>query len=219
MGLTHTVRSIQRLLPGSRWRPTWRTHVLLARRCADAIAPDPQADVVVDSPDNGRFGTLVAFASEQGLDQEWCQDQLRDGAIAFLALSGSGDAVGMGLLTRRPFYVAEIEQTFDPGPQGCYLYATYVTPSARGQKIQRRLDHHRLAHAATLGANIGYALVESDNTASLRGHAAGGFAVVARHTRFAFRSRVLTVLRQNGLPSTGARFTGNGALVHTRLHP
>src|SRR5687767_10294084 len=143
--LTQTVRSsIQRLLPKSSWRPSWCTHVLFARSCADAVAPDPHANVVVASATDVLFPALVRLGKEQGLDEEWCGDQLGDGALAFLALSPAADAVGMGLLTRRPFHVAEIDQTFDPGPQGCYLYATYVTPSARGQKIQRRLDHHRL---------------------------------------------------------------------------
>ena len=218
--LTQTFRSsIQRLFPKSSWRPRWRTHVLLARGCADATAPDPQSNIVVASPADPLFPALVRLGKEQGLDEDWCRDQLGDGALAFLALSAAADAAGMGLLTRRPFHVAEIDQTFDPGPQGCYLYATYVTPSARGQKIQRRLDHHRLAHAATVGAAVGYALVESDNVASLRGHAAGGFEVVARHTRLAFRSKTLTVLRQRPMPFSPPRFTGNGAFVHARLHP
>lgn len=163
-----------------------QTHYLLScatERDGSAAGAPPAECGWVEGARPDRLGLLLGLALEQGLDEEWCLDQLANGASCILALSRQGgqeQALGMGLVTFRPFWIEEIAHQFDPGPQGCYFFATYVRPAYRGRGIQKLLDGQRLARAAALGRRWAYAVVDTSNLPSCRSHRRSGFRPVLR---------------------------------------
>jgi GNAT superfamily N-acetyltransferase len=178
--------------------PTLTGHYLLGR---DIFSRGPEAHrpglttAWVTEPQTPDFSHLLSIAAQQGLDRDWCEERLAAGDGAIVAFR-DGQPAGMGLVTCNPFWVEEISRTFNPGPDGCYLYATFVSPAHRGQRIQKLLDSKRLAWAAARGRRYAYALVERDNHASLRGHQASGFKTVARIDLARWRSLNICCIRR-----------------------
>src|SRR6267142_4108323 len=110
-------------------------------------------------PTDPHFPHLVQIQGEQGLDESWCLEQLQSGSAATVATidqDGQTIPAGVGMFTRNEFFVGEIDSLYQPGPAAAYLYATYVSPPFRGQRIQRLLDLHRVHQAAQ--ANAPYAI-------------------------------------------------------------
>lgn len=149
----------------------------------------------VNSPSDPLFDRLVRVAAEQGVDEAWCREQLDPHADCVLALDLQGEPVGMGLATRRPFWVEEILHTLDPSPDGAYLYATYVTPSHRGKRIQLALDAARMMRHREQGASVAYAVVDGNNEPSVRSHARAGFETAATVRLWRKRNRALAHVR------------------------
>jgi ribosomal protein S18 acetylase RimI-like enzyme len=138
----------------------------------------------VDSPDHPDFHHVLAVAGEQGLDADWCREQLAEGATCGVALLREGDGrerpVGMGMLRMQRFWVEEIGHHFDPGARGAYLYALYVSPAFRGRGIQGLLISQRFRTALYQGRRFAYAMVLSTNIPSIKGHLAQGADISAR---------------------------------------
>jgi GNAT superfamily N-acetyltransferase len=160
---------------------------------------------------------LLQIAQEQDLDDAWCREQLTADDPCILAII-DGHPVGMGLVTRRIFWIEEILHRFDPGPDGCYFYSTYVSPSHRGQRIQTLLDTHRLRWALAQNLRWCYALVEHPNTPSLRAHYRVGFRPSARIDRLRLRHLSLFHIRQLTAISPLASLTHNGFPHWPSLH-
>lgn len=172
-------RLLRRLLPRS------DAHLLLSR---DAAAPIPPFDVAgvrtlpVDRPSDA----LASFATAQGFPAGWTTDMLADGAAALLALDEpTGAALAMAWTTTRPFYVDELQATFDPRG-GAYLFGDFVAPASRGRGLQRLLVARRLELA---GATPAHTIVHPTNVASLRSYERAGFVATARFTRYHWRRR------------------------------
>jgi len=175
----------------------------------------------VSHPDDPQFPLLVRILSEQGLDENWAREQLASGASAILAIveeNGQTLPAGVGVYTRGEFYVGEIDHLYHPGPTACYLYATYVSPSYRGRRIQRLLDLHRVQKGAADGVPHAIAIVLSSNTPSLRGHAAGGFLSAGRIDHFRFRRSSIILLRQKTSRLPVGNFPGGGFFGSRFLH-
>ncbi|HEV8377335.1 MAG TPA: GNAT family N-acetyltransferase, partial [Tepidisphaeraceae bacterium] len=164
---------------------------------------------------------LLGILQEQGLDDAWAHEQLSSGSSAILATveeNGQTIPAGVGLYTRGEFYVGEIDHLYHPGPTACYLYATYVSPAYRGRRIQRLLDLHRVQKGAQDGVPHAIAIVLSSNTASLRGHAAGGFLSAARIDHFRFRRSSIIILRKKTSRLPVGNFPGGGFFRSPFLH-
>jgi GNAT superfamily N-acetyltransferase len=180
------------------------------------IVPPGLHVTAVTSPSDAEFAALVHLSQEQGLDEQWCREQLHDSATACAVLSDSA-AVGMGLVIQKPFEVAEVLRTFDPGPAGAYFFASYVTPQWRGKRIQRLLDICRAQYAARRAARTCYAIVETNNSPSLRAHAASGFRPVMalKLLRLGRLAVIHTRWLTPRIPRAG--FTGGGLRLHPSL--
>ncbi|HEV8292660.1 MAG TPA: GNAT family N-acetyltransferase [Tepidisphaeraceae bacterium] len=175
----------------------------------------------ITSPSDNHFQLLLRILAEQGLDESWAREQLASGSSAILATveeNGQTLPAGVGLYTRGEFYVGEIDHLYHPGPTACYLYATYVSPAYRGRRIQRLLDLHRVQKGAHDGVPHAIAIVHSTNTASLRGHAAGGFLSAARIDHFRFRRSSIIILRKKTSRLPVGNFPGGGIFRSRFLH-
>ena len=175
----------------------------------------------VTHPDDSHFPLLLKILAEQGLDEDWARDQLTSGSSAILAtVEENGQAIpaGVGLYTRGEFYVGEIDHLYHPGPTACYLYATYVSPAWRGRRIQRLLDLHRVKRGAQDGVPHAIAIVLSSNTASLRGHASGGFISSGRIDHFRFRRSSIILLRKKTSRLPVGNLPGGGIFRSQFLH-
>ena len=175
----------------------------------------------VTDPADTRFPLLLQILLEQGLDESWAREQFSSGSSAILATvteNGLTVPAGVGLYTRGEFYVGEIEHLYHPGPTACYLYATYISPAYRGRRIQRLLDLHRVQKGAADGVPHAIAIVLSSNTASLRGHAAGGFASAGRIDHFRFHGSSIIILRKKTSRLPVGYLPGNGICGSRFLH-
>lgn len=172
----------------ARLRPTFESHYHFTQ---DLRATPPREitipsihTIIVHSPHHPAFPHMLAVAQEQGLDLDWCREQLADGATCIVALlreRHSHDCpVGMGMLRTRPFWIEEIRHHFTPGPGGCYLYALYVSPPFRGRGIQHMITAARLRRAVAEGCRYAYTLVLNTNRASVKGHSVRGATLTAR---------------------------------------
>ena len=185
-GLLPRVRSLLRRL--ARPRLAFESHYHFTR---DLRTTPPREVTIrnvymttVDSPEHPDFPHMLTIAAEQGLDADWCQEQLAEAATCGVALLREGDSpdrpVGMCMLRTRPFWVEEIGHHFNPGPRGAYVYALYVSPAFRGRGIQGLLFSHRFQTAAGEGRRFAYSMVLNTNTPSIKGHLAQGAKVSAR---------------------------------------
>src|SRR5258706_1693037 len=175
----------------------------------------------ITNPNDPHFPLLLKILAEQGLDESWAREQLSSGSSAILATvqeNGQTLPAGVGLYTRGEFYVGEIDHLYHPGDTACYLYATYVSPSYRGRRIQRLLDLHRVKKGADDGVPYAIAIVLSTNAASLRGHAAGGFLPAARIDHFRFRGSSIMILRKKTSRLPVGNFPGGGIFHSPFLH-
>jgi len=175
----------------------------------------------VTTPSDPHFPLLLQILQQQGLDESWAREQFASGSSAILATveeNGQTIPAGVGLYTRGEFYVGEINHLYHPGPTACYLYATYVSPPYRGRRIQRLLDLHRVQKGAQDGVPHAIAIVLSSNTASLRGHASGGFLSAARIDHFRLRRSSIIVLRKKTSRLPVGNFPGGGFLSSPFLH-
>ena len=212
------------LLRSIRWRlnqlaRAHQTLHILARPTLSVIVPTVPSVAAhwIDSTSDPHFDRLVAIQSEQGLDEAWCAEQLSSGSGAVVALV-DGTPAGAGMYTRGEFWVGEIDHLYHPGPSACYLYATYVSPRFRGRRIQRLLDLFRVQRGAGDGAPWAIAIVVATNTASLRGHAAGGFRAVARIDHFRLGDTSIMLVRKKTSRAPVGNFPGGGFLGSNCLH-
>jgi len=172
-------------------------------------------------PSAPHFPLLLQILQQQGLDESWAREQFSSGSSAILATvqeNGQTIPAGVGLYTRGEFYVGEIDHLYHPGPTACYLYATYVSPAYRGQRIQRLLDLSRVQKGAQDGVPHAIAIVLSTNAASLRGHATGGFLSAARIDHFRFRGSSIMILRKKSSRLPVGYFPGGGFFGSPFLH-
>jgi len=175
----------------------------------------------VSDPTSQHFPLLLSILQQQGLDQQWALEQLSTGSSAILATiheNGRTIPAGVGLYTRGQFYVGEIDHLYHPGPTACYLYATYVSPVYRGRRIQRLLDLSRVHRGAQDGVPYAIAIVLDSNTASLRGHAAGGFGSAGRIDHLRFHRSSIILLRQKTSRLPVGDFPGGGIFGSRFLH-
>jgi len=175
----------------------------------------------VSEPNDAHFSLLLRILAQQGLDEPWAREQLASGSSAILATvkeNGVTIPAGAGLYTRGEFYVGEIDHLYHPGDTACYLYATYVAPAYRGRRIQRLLDLHRVKKGHENGVPYAIAIVLSSNTASLRGHAAGGFLSAARIDHFRFRRSSIMLMRKKISRLPVGNFPGGGIFHSPFLH-
>ena len=175
---------------------------------------------ITQAADNN-FSLLLRVLQEQGLDENWLREQISSGSSAILATVEENDQTipaGVGLYTCGEFYVGEIDHLYHPGDTACYLYATYVSPAYRGRRIQRLLDLHRVKKGAKDGVPHAIAIVLSSNTASLRGHAAGGILPAARIDHFRFRGSSIMILRKKTSRLPVGNFSGSGFFGSPSLH-
>ena len=177
---------------------------------------------MVDSPDHPDLPHMLTIAAEQGLDADWCREQLAEGAtcgVAMLRESNDPDRpVGMCMLRTRPFWIEEIGHHFTPGSQGAYVYALYVSPAFRGRGIQGLLFSHRFQTAAAEGRRFAYSMVLNTNAPSIKGHLAQGAQVSARIDCVRVGRLHLASVRRlkTGLPI--GSFTHAGFPRNTNLH-
>ncbi|MGE5612057.1 MAG: N-acetyltransferase family protein, partial [Bacillota bacterium] len=197
----------------------WDTHYLLSRNTALPQSPFSSHihTLWLTTPDDPAYPLLLQIAQEQGLDDAWCREQLTAGDPCILAIA-DGKAVGMGLVTRRVFWIEEILHEFVPGPDGCYFYSTYVSPPYRGRRIQGLLDTRRLHWASAQNLRWCYALVEHPNTPSLRAHYRVGFRPAARIDRLRLRRLSLFHIRQLTATVSSARLTHTGFPRSSSIH-
>lgn len=193
------------------------------RAAPPSAPPSAFSAALVHSPGDARFETFVDLASRQGLDRQWCLDQLaQDAAACIVQVASSGEPAAMGMVISHPYYVAEIDYTFDPGASGCYFYSDHVHPSFRGQRLKRLLDACRAAHAASQGANIAYSIADRSNIPSIRAHLAGHFRVVARVLDIHWNRWRIALLRRTSTRLPGGRFVHHfahdGASDNQRHH-
>src|SRR3982751_346890 len=76
----------------------------------------------------------------------WTAEMLAHGAHAWVLTAPNGSAVAAAWLIRSPFFIEEIQRTFDPGPEGDYYFGDFVAPDFRGQHLQRLLINIRLTN-------------------------------------------------------------------------
>src|SRR5687768_62385 len=167
---------------------------------------------LVQSADDPGFDTLLVLAGQQGLDREWCSEQLALGACeCVVKVAGSGEPAAIGMVIARPFYVAELDYTFDPMHGGCYFYCEYVHPSFRGQRLKGLLDAARAAHAASRGAAIAYSIVAGTNFPSIRAHVSGHFRAVVKVIELHWSRWRFYVLRRTNTRFPSGRFVRENA--------
>ncbi len=213
--LAHCHQSLQ-ILARSTKLTAWEEELLQVSSFASEVSLHWVTD-----PGDPHLSLLLSILSQQGLDESWAREQLDSGSCAILATieeNGTTIPAGVGLYTRGEFYVGEIDHLYHPGDAACYLYATYVSPAYRGRRIQRLLDLHRVKKGDEDGVPYAIAIVLSSNTASLRGHAAGGFLSAARIDHFRIRQSSIMIMRKKTSRLPVGNFPGGGFFGSPFLH-
>lgn len=173
-----------------RLRAKRQTHLVLGR----AAQPVPSVNLPpgielaeVSTADGPAFDALQSFCMMSGFGEGWAPSMLEQGAQGTVVVE-SAVPLAMAWSVDRPFYVEEINATFDP-VEAAYFFGDFVGPAHRGRRLQRLLVEHRLAqlhkpHALTL--------VHPDNPSSIRSYQNVGFVVAGRieNCRWLGRERV-----------------------------
>ena len=203
-------------------RPRHVRFYLVCRELSSLQAPEVPRDVTLltfSRAGGAHYEELVELCREHGLDEEWVAEQFDAGSTAILARVGE-EAAGFIFFTCQPFYVSEIAHTFNPGLGGSYVYALYLPPKHRGRGLARLLEASVLVHGRdACGARMVYGLIESTNAASLRLHAALGFATALRMNLLHVSPRhVLAHLRRISPSRPQASLVPNGFHFAPSLH-
>ncbi len=128
-------------------------------------------------PSDDGFALMDRMYVSNGFRPGWAADLLKGTVRAIVAIAPSGEAAAAAWLLREPFYVSEIERTFDPGPEGDYYFGDFVAPEFRGRGVQSAAILHRLAVSTAEGRRWAMAMTSESNAASCKNYQACGFAV------------------------------------------
>lgn len=172
---------------------------LLAARIRRAAPAEPPAGLRLmwlGGIDDPRMAPAVAINSEQGLGQDWCEEQLQAGARCLLALAEDTRPVAAAWLIDREFWIDEIGHSIHPEPRGCYLYADWVTPAYRGRGLQRLMIRERIAAGAQAGKREAFSVVRPENLPSLRSYQACGFGAAVGVARIRAGRLTITCSRK-----------------------
>jgi ribosomal protein S18 acetylase RimI-like enzyme len=189
--------------------PRTQVHLLLGRPGGREIPPfsvEGVTTIVVRSPGDAAAAELEAFAERQGFPEAWAHEMLAGGASGTVVRDAAAGAIlAMGWATAQPFHVEEIAATLEPRDGGVYLFGDFVSPAARGRKLQRlmvaeRLRTHDVRYACTL--------VHPSNGASLTSYQHEGFGDGGRFRRWTWRGRSWARCRTFG--GTPIRFALQG---------
>jgi GNAT superfamily N-acetyltransferase len=108
----------------------------------------------------GYLAFYERVVSSEVTELTWRRLTAGDGVFGFLAIDGAGDAVGLVHFVFHP-------TTWSSGGN-CYLEDLFVVPSARGQRVGRRLIAAVAAAAKAQGAAVLYWQTEEFNGTARR---------------------------------------------------
>jgi GNAT superfamily N-acetyltransferase len=164
------------------------TDLILTR---DLKSPAPLAEwpaglrcLAVGSTADTGYAQLDAFCATNHFPPNWVAEMLNGGRSAWVVVAQDNAtnqevvAAG-GWMVRGPFYVEEMDRTFDSGPDGVYLFGDFVGEAWRGRGLQRQLVRERLQSAASSGARWAYSMTRDNNPASMKSYAHEGFITSA----------------------------------------
>jgi ribosomal protein S18 acetylase RimI-like enzyme len=212
-----------RLWRALRWRggrlwPRVQTFLVLGQRidpAAGAAAPSSDTRILwVGCAEDEGFEAVVRIANQQGMDRQWCAEELtRQNAIAVALVKDPGGVerpAAAGWLCNTAHGVDTILHVLDVGAAGCQLLNCLVLPEFRGRGLQRRLTQQRLRAAADAGKQWAYTVVEKSNTFSLRNALACGHRPLMRADVVRWAGLTMTFLRAmtHRIPQGTYRFRG-----------
>ena len=164
-------------------RPGVESYYLLGRRiAAGQSSPPPGYRLALVTRDTDpHFDDLVAFSALQGIDANWCLEELRDGVFMVLAICNkSGRVAGAAWVATRAHAIDPIYHRFDPGPWGSGMLHAFVSPEHRGSRLQRHMVQPRFVRLLAMGKRFAYAVVRCDNRPSLRNYLNDEFVPIVR---------------------------------------
>lgn len=128
-----------------------------------------------DAMDEGARHELLRLLS---LDEAYCRQKWQRGDLVVLARLQERPA-GIAWCARRPVHVPELDRTLHLGPAEAYIHDVYVAPEARGRAVAPSMLDFLARELRQRDVYRGWALIGSDNAASVRAFEKAAYTAVA----------------------------------------
>ncbi|WP_428261256.1 GNAT family N-acetyltransferase [Haliangium sp.] len=145
-------------------------------------APPPEGLVLgtfseaeFDALDEALRGELIRALD---LDEAYCRKKWQRGDLVILARLHERPA-GIAWCARAPVHVPELDRTLDIGPSEAYIHDVYVAPAARGRAVAPSMLDYLARELRQRDVYRGWALIGSDNTASVRAFEKAAYTALA----------------------------------------
>jgi GNAT superfamily N-acetyltransferase len=159
------------------------TDLILVRAVTAPIEPPslpPDCSIIhITNPAHRDFTALDHFCLHHGFPPGWPAQMIANSASVVM-IAQENVPLAAGWLTRKPFYISEIRQTFFAGDDADYYFGDWVDPNSRGQGLQRALIAARLQQSQIAHRTWALTLTRTDIPASLTNYRTCGFQVSAR---------------------------------------
>jgi hypothetical protein len=159
------------------------TDLILARDATSIadLPPLPTACSIIHITDinDENFSALEQFCENQHFPAGWARQMIMQSAEATLLRVNAVPAAA-GWLTRKPFYVSEIQRTFSASDNGDYYFGDWVAPPFRGQHLQRALIAARLHRSSLAHRHWALTMTRAAIPISLANYRTCGFEISAQ---------------------------------------
>lgn len=112
------------------------------------------------------------------LDEAHCREKWRRGELSVLARL-HGRPAGIAWCARTAVHVPELGRDLNLGPSEAYIYDVYVAPQARGRAVAPSMLEFLALELRQRDVYKGWALIGSDNVASVRSFEKAAYTAVA----------------------------------------
>ncbi len=158
-----------------------RMHLYRGELWTRGVAPTPGLTIEVLSEEG-----FDAFSDELrgdilralDWDEGYCRDKWRRGDLAVFAHLGPRPA-GIAWCARGPVLVPALERTLDLAASEAYIQDVFVAPEARGQAVARSMLDFLAAELRQRDVYRAWALIDSENIASVRAFEKAAYMAVA----------------------------------------